>query len=57
MEAIMMDCIRSGNADMVAVLLRYRSLSSTVHGIHLHSLIACSEKAQQKKITETVPIY
>lgn len=57
MEAIMMDCIRSGNADMVAVLLRYRSLSSSVRGIHLHSLIACSEKAQQKKITETVPIY
>ncbi|VDK66770.1 unnamed protein product [Onchocerca ochengi] len=52
MEAIMMDCIRNGNADMVAILLRYRSLSSTVHGIHLHSLITCSEKAQQKKITE-----
>ncbi|EJD74934.1 GTP-ase activating protein for Arf containing protein [Loa loa] len=52
METIMMDCIRSGNADMVAILLRYRSLSSTVRGIHLHSLITCSEKAQQKKITE-----
>ncbi|VDO30144.1 unnamed protein product [Onchocerca flexuosa] len=52
MEAVMMDCIRHGKADMVAVLLRYRSLSSTVHGIHLHSLITCSEKAQQKKITE-----
>ncbi|KAM3727659.1 ArfGAP with SH3 domain, ANK repeat and PH domain-containing protein [Dirofilaria immitis] len=52
MEAIMMDCIRHGNADMVAVLLRYRPLNSTVYGIHLHSLIACSEKTQQKKITE-----
>ncbi|VBB26658.1 unnamed protein product [Acanthocheilonema viteae] len=54
MEAIMIDCIHSGNADMVAVLLRYRSLSSTVRGIHLNSLITCSEKAQQKKITETL---
>lgn len=52
-----MDCIRSGNADMVAVLLRYRSLSSTVRDIHLDSLITCSEKAQQKKITETVQVY
>ncbi|CAG9530450.1 unnamed protein product [Cercopithifilaria johnstoni] len=54
MEAIMIDCIHSGNADMVAVLLRYRSLNSTVRGIHLNSLITCSEKAQQKKITETL---
>uniref|UniRef100_A0A158Q8I3 PH domain-containing protein n=1 Tax=Elaeophora elaphi TaxID=1147741 RepID=A0A158Q8I3_9BILA len=54
MESIMMDCIRSGNADMVAVLLRYRSLSSTVRGVHLNSLIACSEKAEQKKITEAL---
>ncbi|VDN91236.1 unnamed protein product [Brugia pahangi] len=54
MEAIIMDCIRCGNADMVAVLLRYRSLSSAVRSIHLHSLITCSENAQQKKITETL---
>uniref|UniRef100_A0A915PJS0 Uncharacterized protein n=1 Tax=Setaria digitata TaxID=48799 RepID=A0A915PJS0_9BILA len=54
METIMMDCIRCGNADMVAVLLRYRSLSSTFHGIQLHSLIACAEKAEQKKIIETL---
>ncbi|VDK76715.1 unnamed protein product [Litomosoides sigmodontis] len=53
-EAIIMDCIRSGNADMVAVLLRYRSSSYTVRDIHLNSLITCSEKAEQKKITETL---
>lgn len=51
-----MDCIRCGNADMVAVLLRYRSLCPAVRGIQLHTLIACSEKFQQKKITETVYI-
>ncbi|VDN08528.1 unnamed protein product [Thelazia callipaeda] len=54
MEAIMMDSIRLGHADMVAVLLRYRSLSSAVHGIHLHSLIAYAKKVDQKKIVEMV---
>ncbi|VDN40691.1 unnamed protein product [Gongylonema pulchrum] len=54
MEVMINDCIRSGNADMVAILLRYRPLSSTGRSVQLHPLIACADKTDQKKIAHMV---
>lgn len=53
-EAMISDSICCGNADMVAVLLRYHPMSSTLRNIQLHSLIACAEKTEQKKIVDMV---